>query len=137
MALVIDTSVMLATLDRRDPRHTECSELITGIEEERVLPAPILVELDYWLHKALSTDAWVRFCGEVEAGLYTVFSPDAALIADAARFQSRYEDLRIGFVDAAVFLTCRAYDERKVATLDRRHFDVLRTEDGKALTILP
>jgi len=38
---------------------------------------------------------------------------------------------------AAVFLTCVELGEDKVATLDHRHFSVLRTEDGRALRLLP
>lgn len=43
----------------------------------------------------------------------------------------------LGFVDAAVFVACVALGEEKVATLDRRHFSVLRTEAGRALDLLP
>lgn len=137
MALVIDTSVLLAALNRKDPRHAACRELIAGAQEERVLPAPVLVELDYWIRKVASVGAWLRFCEDLNAGAYILRAPDPALIADAARLQARYEDLRLGFVDAAVFVTCIALEEQKVATLDRRDFSVLRTEDGRALRILP
>ncbi len=40
-------------------------------------------------------------------------------------------------MNAAVFATCEALGETKVATLDRRHFSVLRTEDGSTLDLLP
>ena len=47
------------------------------------------------------------------------------------------KDQKLGFVDAAVFCSCQALGERKVATPDRRHFSVLRTNDGRALDLLP
>jgi hypothetical protein len=36
-----------------------------------------------------------------------------------------------------VFVACQSLNETKVATLDRRHFSMLRTQDGQALDILP
>lgn len=57
-------------------------------------------------------------------------------MASAARIQATYRDLRIGFVDAIMFLTCMELGEDKVATLDRRHFSVLKTAEGRSLRIV-
>lgn len=40
-------------------------------------------------------------------------------------------------MDAVVFETCEALGERKLASLDRRHFSVLRTRGGGPLELLP
>ena len=137
MALVIDTGVLLAALDRKDASHAACSELLAETSEDRIVPGPVLVELDYLLRKQASVAAWLSFCEDVAAGLYAIFWPDAAQLVATARLQARYSSLGLGFVDAAVFTTCSALDELKLATLDRRDFTVLRTEDGKPLTIYP
>lgn len=137
MALVLDTSVLYAALDESDPRHADCDALIVDATETLVIPAPVLVEVDYWIRKFASPDVWMAFCEDVAAGNYQPFALDAGLLLAAAKLQVRYADLPLGFVDASVFVACSALGEKRVATLDRRHFSILRTEDGGALNLLP
>lgn len=77
------------------------------------------------------------FCEGVAAGAFAVWNLDAGDTLEAARLQSRYYDQPIGFVDAAVFVTCLRLGEDKLASLDTRHFGVLRTPNGEALELLP
>lgn len=101
------------------------------------MPAPVLVETDQMLDKRGRLDAWVALAERIAQGGYHLYEIDAHLLTRAAMLQQTYADLRLGFVDAAVFVTCVELGEDKVATLDRRHFSVLRTEDGRALEIVP
>ena len=43
----------------------------------------------------------------------------------------------IGFVDAAVFALVERFGESKVATLDRRHFGLLRPRHREWIDLLP
>jgi uncharacterized protein len=137
VALVIDTGVLYAMLDERDPDHEECAELLEHAEEQLVIPSLVLVELDYWVRKFASAEAWLSFCEDVAAGIYVLYPADAALLLAAAHLEAKYADLPLSLVDAAVVCTCEAIGERKVATLDHRHFGVVKTSDGRTLEILP
>ena len=137
MALVLDTGVIYAALDGDDPDHEPCISLIEGTSEQRIIPGVVLVELDYWLGEAASLDVWLQFCQDVAAGAYALWPINASLLSDAAALQHRFHDQPIGFVDAAVFCTCVALGEDKVASLDKRHFSVLRSQEGRSLRILP
>lgn len=137
MALVLDTGVVYAALYEDDPDHEKCAQLLGNSLEQLVLPVPVLVELDYWIRRAASSDVWLAFCEDVGAGAYSLWPFGAPLLVRAAELQSRFGDQPIGFVDAAVFVTCEALGEEKVGTLDHRHFSVLRTKEGRALRILP
>jgi uncharacterized protein len=137
VALVLDTGVIYAALDENDRDHPACVDLIAGSDEQLVVPEPVLVELDYWLRKYATVDVWLAFAEDIRSGVYALWPADATLVVAAAKLQSRFEDQGLGFVDAAVFCTCEALGERKVATLDRRHFGVLLSTDGKALELLP
>ena len=137
MALVLDTSALLAGLDREDPAHGPCGALLEASSERLVVPTPVLTELDHLLGKRGKTDLWMAFAADVGAGAYLLHPTGTDVVAAAADLQARYRDLGIGFVDAAVFLTCVELGEDKVATLDHRHFSALRTEDGRALRIVP
>ena len=49
----------------------------------------------------------------------------------------RYADADIGFVDAAVLAIVERLNEPKLATLDHRHFGMLRPRHVDALRLLP
>jgi hypothetical protein len=49
----------------------------------------------------------------------------------------RYADSDIGFVDAAVFAIVERLNEPKLATLDLRHFGLLRPRHRESLELLP
>lgn len=52
MALILDTGPLYASLDRSDQDHAACRALIEAADEPLVIPAPVLVEVDYWIHSA-------------------------------------------------------------------------------------
>lgn len=137
MALVLDTSVLFASLDRDERDHSACRDLVEGSAEELVIPAPVLVELEYLISKRPALRAWVAFAEDLAGGAYRIFELDAPAVLAAARLQKRYADLRLGFVDAAIAVVCDALGEEKLATLDRRHFGVVRTARGRAFELLP
>jgi len=137
VALVLDTGVLLGAIDAADPAHDPCRRLVERTDEELVVPAPVLMELDYWLRRRSIAGAWASFAEDAADGAYVVYRTDPRVILAAARLQAKYTDLRVGFVDASVFLICGELGEDKVATLDRRHFSVMRTEDGRSLELLP
>lgn len=137
MALVLDTSVLFANLDDSDKDHRSCQELLEDSSEQLIIPAPVLVELDYWVRKFATPDAWLSFCQDVHSRVYTVFPVDGELLLKAAQLQAKYDDLPLGLVDAVVFTTCEVLGEPKVATLDHRHFSILRKDDGSSLKVLP
>jgi predicted nucleic acid-binding protein len=49
----------------------------------------------------------------------------------------RYADLDIGFVDAAVMAVVERLDEPKLATLDHRHFSLVRPFHRESIALLP
>ena len=137
VSLVLDTSVVVALLVREDPAHDRCVELARNGEEELVVPAPTLVEIDYWLRKYGAVRGWQTFVDEIVDGRYRLHRGDEREAQRAAALEVEYADLGIGFVDASVIATCERLGEKKVATLDRRHFSVVRPQHCDALTLLP
>ncbi len=137
MALILDTGPLYASLDRSDAEHVACRRLIEEAEEPLVIPAPVLVEVDYWIHTRLHPGVLVALLDDIESGAYRV---ENLIAADYARVRSlcdRYDDADIGFVDAAVLAIVERLGEPKLATLDHRHFGTLRPRHVDALVLLP
>jgi len=137
VALVLDTGPLYAALDRRDADHEACRRLIADTSESLVVPAPVLVEMDYWVRKYLHGKILALFLDDVIAGAYQV---EHLLPQDYRRVREicdRYADSDVGFVDASVLAIVERLNETKLATLDRRHFGLLRPRHVDALRLLP
>ena len=137
MALVLDTGPLLAAIDRADPDHARCVALIESTRSDLVVPGLVLAELDHWCHERLGAEVWLAFLEDVIGGAYRI---EHATLADLERcheLQARYADLRLGVVDASVIALLERLGEETVATLDRRHFAVVRPAHVDALAIVP
>jgi len=137
MALICDTSALLAALDRADPRHADCARLLSEAREDLVVPMLALAELDYFCAKKGLHEAWSGFLEDVEAGAWRVVAPTHADLCRARELQEMYHDLGIGVVDASIAALCERLAEDRLATLDRRHFGTVRLNHVKVLTLLP
>ncbi len=137
MALILDTGPLYASLDRSDADHAACRRLIETADEPLVIPAPVLVEVDYWIHARLHTGVLVALLDDVVSGAYRV---EELLPEDYRRTRElcdRYADADVGFVDAAVLAIVERLNEPKLATLDHRHFRALRPRHVEALRLVP
>lgn len=137
MALILDTGPLYASLDRNDADHAACRELIEECSELRVIPAPVLVELDYWIHERLHQGVLVAFLDDLITGAYHVEELQPEDYRRIREICDRYADADIGYVDAAVLAIVERLDEAKLATLDHRHFAILRPRHVDALHLLP
>jgi predicted nucleic acid-binding protein len=106
-------------------------------KEDLVVPAPVLVEVDYWLGKLFGSEVWELFVEDVNRGAYRLYHLDEDALVRAAEIERQYESLDLGLVDAAVMVTCERLGETKVATLDRRDFGVVRPRHCESLVLLP
>lgn len=81
--------------------------------------------------------ALVGFLADIEAGAFVVADLIASDYARVRELCDRYADADIGFVDAAVLAIVERLNEPKLATLDRRHFGLLRPRHRESIDLLP
>lgn len=84
----------------------------------------------YLLGTRIGVDAEVRFIGDLAAGN---FIPEPVAATDwlrIANLVATYRNLPLGTVDASVVATAERMRIDDVATLDRRHFNVVRPATG-------
>ncbi|MBI4730148.1 MAG: PIN domain-containing protein [Acidobacteria bacterium] len=137
MALILDTGVVYAALDRGDRAHKRCRSLLERTTESLVLPSPILPEVDYWVSKHLGPGPMVALLRDIEESAYVVEDLSPEDYRRAAEVMDRYSDQDVGFVDSSILAVVERLREPKLATLDRRHFSVLRPRHVEALDLLP
>lgn len=134
---MLDTGVLLAALDGADPDHETCAALITGASESLVIPVLVLSELDYWCQKRLPPNVWLGFLEDLYRDAYELENLTTEDIERCHDLQATYADLKIGVVDASVLAVVERLGEKKVATLDHRHFGTLRPLHTPVLRLLP
>ncbi|WP_308283259.1 type II toxin-antitoxin system VapC family toxin [Pseudonocardia nigra] len=138
--MVCDTGPLVAAALTRDPDHHACVELLTGMHlarREIVLPAPVVAEVGYLLNRKAGASAESAFLRSLAAGDFRVVELTTDDYVYMAALVDTYADLLLGTTDAAVVALAERLDVDEVATLDRRHFTVVRTRRGTAFTLLP
>jgi uncharacterized protein len=124
-------------MDVADRDHDACAELLAAVTEPLVVPAPVLVELDWLVGKRLGPRAFEAFLADIHEGLVRVSDLMRADYARVRELCTTYADLPLGFVDASVVAVVERLDEHKLATLDHRHFRVVRPCHTTSLRLLP
>jgi predicted nucleic acid-binding protein len=100
------------------------------------VPELVITEVAYLLATRIGVDAEVRFIGDLAAGNLI---PEPVAAGDwlrIAELVATYRDLPFGTVDASVVATAERLRMRQLATLDRRHFRVVRAAMG-SFDLLP
>ena len=137
MALICDTGPLYAAMDRSDADHEVCAQLLAGSVEQLLVPAPVVVELDWLAGDRLGSEPFSAFLADLEDGAVTVVDLVPTDYVRVRELLARYADLKLGFVDAAVVAVVERLGERKLATLDHRHFGTIRPRHVQALQLLP
>lgn len=135
--MIVDTSALLAYFDSAEPDHQAVADVIDRSEDALVVSLYVVAELDYLVATRVGVDAQIAVLHELCSGAWELAMLGAAQLEQAAGIVSKYRDQRIGLVDASNVVLAEQYRTRTIATLDRRHFTVLRPGGRGRFTILP
>jgi uncharacterized protein len=121
---------LYAYVDRDDRHHAACLELLETHPGPLLVPVLVITEVTYLLGTRLGAAAEVRFLGDLAAGNLI---PEPVVASDwlrIAELVARYHDLPLGTADASVVAAAERLGADEVATLDHRHFSVVRPTAG-------
>lgn len=138
--ILCDTGPLVAAAITNDVHHHACVELWTGLRlagRRLLVPETVCAEVGYLLDAKLGSRAEAAFHRAIADGDYEIAGLDFEDHARMADLIEQYEDLRLGTTDASVIALAERLDIREIATLDRRHFTVVRPAHVPALTLLP
>lgn len=132
---MVDAGPLYAYVDADDQHHQACADLLETHPGPLIVPTLVITEVVYLLGTRLGTHAELRFLADVASGAFDiepVHPVDWLRIADLV---DRYQDLPLGTVDASVIACAERLSINEVATVDRRHFTVVKA--NRTLTLLP
>lgn len=135
--ILLDTSGLLAAMDRSEPLHAETARSLAEAGPPLVLSPFVLAELDYLLGKHLGPEARAALLDEVGRGAYRLEEFTASDVSAAAAVMERYGDLQLGLADASIVVLAERYDVTELLTLDERDFRAVKGPGDRPFRILP
>ncbi len=135
--MIVDTSALLAFFDTDEPDHAAVTAVLDTTTEPLVVSPYVLAELDYLVGSRLGVSAELAVLRELAGGAWDLAAFGTEDLAQARAVIERYADQSIGLADASIVVLAARYQTRTIATLDRRHFGVLRPVNGGSFKILP
>jgi predicted nucleic acid-binding protein len=136
--VIVDTSALLAYFDAGEPDHDAVSDVIDRSEEPLVVSPYVVAELDYLIATRVGVKAELAALQELAGGAWELaaFGVPGDL-DEVISIIKKYRDQHIVAADASNVVLADRYHTRTIATLDRRHFDVLRPLSGRRFSVVP
>ena len=101
------------------------------------MPVLCVTEVAYLLESRLGAEAAVRVLGDFASGALVSQAVAPSDWLRVAQLVHVYGDLPLGTVDASVVAAAERLGATSIATLDRRHFAVVRPEHVESFDLLP
>jgi len=136
--IVVDTGVLYALADRDDSHHAGCVRWLATARGPLIVPPPVIAEACYLIGRHLGPSPEATFLDAFGPG--QAFTLGSLLEADLRRMAAlvrQYADLPLGGTDAAVIATAERLGVVEIATVDRRHFTVVRPRHIPAFNVVP
>jgi hypothetical protein len=135
--LIVDSSALVAFFVASDPAHRATTALFTTTTEELIVPPYVVAEVDHLITGRHGVHAELDALRALADGSWDLTDMRPEDVAAAIKVMEKYDDQTIGVADASIVVLAKRFGTKTVATLDRRHFEVLRPLDGGRFTIVP
>lgn len=135
--LVVDAGPLVAAAATRDRNHERCVALLSQAPLPLIVPALVVTEVAYFLGDRIGHPAEQAFARALRDGELLVEPVEPLDWTRIDELLDAYADLPLGIVDASVVAACERLGVATLATLDRRHFSVVRPRHRQTLTLLP
>ncbi|MCY3634776.1 MAG: PIN domain-containing protein [bacterium] len=134
---MVDAGPLYAYIDADDQHHAASLDLLLTHPGPLVIPTLVITEVSYLVGTRLGATAEVRFLGDLASGHLGVEPVAAIDWLRIAELVHAYRDLPLGTTDASVVAAAERLGTSTVATMDRRHFSVVRPRHCAAFDLVP
>ena len=131
--MLLDTSFIVALLDRSEQGHGQCAALLADLEAPLITCEAVLAEACYLLRGLPGAAAALLL--NVERGNFVVPYRLTGNTAAVIKLIKKYADVPMDFADACLVDMANVYDTGRILTLDR-DFQVYRWARNRAFDLL-
>lgn len=135
--VLVDSNILYGLYRKYDPRHDTVRQIFETVKAEFIAPQVVLTEAAYLFNRAGGMPLVATFLDLLTVSNFTI---EPVLYADLRRASAllrQYPGTKIEFVDCCIVAMAERLGVTQVVTLDRRDFSIMRTKDGRFLTLLP
>lgn len=137
MAVLLDSSAILAAADQSDLNHRAALAWFGRVNEPMLIGALTLCEVDLLLQRELSLKATLSILEAIASGAIRVVAPTQADFARAAELLREATEYRPRLTDAVLVATAERLGVTRVAAFDRRPIAIFRPRHAGALDLEP
>jgi predicted nucleic acid-binding protein len=135
--ILVDTGPLVAAANRRDDDHDASLAALAAAQPPRLVPGVVIAQVAYLLARDGGSAVESAFLRSFKIGFLTLAEATVDDLQRAADLVERYADLPLGATDALVVAIAERLQITEIATLDRRHFSVVRPIHTEAFTLVP
>lgn len=124
--LLVDAGPLYAAAAERDNDHIACEQPLAEANGPLLVGELVVTEVSYLLAERIGAHAEIAFAKSIAAGELIV---EPVLVSEWNRItelMEQYADLPLGVVDASIVALAERQGLTEIATLDHRHFSVVR-----------
>lgn len=137
MPVLVDSSALYSMVDRRDPRHADVSEALADETSVIIVAQVALCEVTHLIARRLGGATELAFLAGLAASDWRLEPLEPSDLARVVEILERYADASIGFHDASIVAIAERLGVRRIYTLDRRDFALVRPRHVPSFEILP
>lgn len=135
--LIVDTGPIVAVTDVDDPDHAACDALLDTDPGPLITTALVIAEAGFLVDRQVGTHAEAALVADIVEGRIVVESLTASDWRRTLDLVRTNADLPLGVTDASLVALAERHRLDRIATLDHRHFRVVRPVHVDAFTLLP
>jgi predicted nucleic acid-binding protein len=135
--IIVDTSIIVAFMNAADDHHEAVATWLDETDDDLATTPLIVAEVDHLIAARGGPAALRALRADLLAGAYLVEWWPAAIVS-SVNVAERYADTGLGLADASLVALAERLATTQIATLDERHFRVVRPLGaGDAFRLLP
>ncbi len=137
MAVLLDSSVILAAADQSDLNHRSALAWFGRVSEPLLVGALTLGETDLLLQRELGLRASLALLESIASGAIRVVAPTPADLVRAAELMREAAEHQPRLADAVLVASAERLGVVRVASFDRRPLAIMRPRHVRALELEP
>ncbi|MCV6637042.1 PIN domain-containing protein [Candidatus Albibeggiatoa sp. nov. NOAA] len=133
---ILDTGFLYALIDESDANHKSVRAFASTCHDDLILPIPVIPEICYLLYSRLGHKTMRHFLSSslIESELASLLPADLKRCYELLEI---YADSKLDFVDVSIVSIAERYHIRRILTVDRRDFSMIRPKHCDYFELLP
>lgn len=137
MTTLVDTSFLVSLANPKERHHRKCLTVAHSIRTTLLIPVTVLPEVTYLIGEQLGHRAMRQFVHSTRNPAWTFVPLLDSDLQRSAELLDQYHNTKLDFVDATIVAMAERLNVRRILTLDRRHFELIRPHHCPAFELLP